>query len=187
MKYEADIEKLKEYDDYEFKQLIKFFSKSVIKNLNRSFSLKEGIAENIWQETLEALVENVHKINSNVHLRRWLYFVSNNKAKDLLKKKDYRSLEFRENIDSLNIDSFNDNSGISKESISLFESLKSIINDLPPNYQKMLKMRYEQGYTEKEISDELNVPIGTVKTNISRAKTKIRSKVKNGYVKGNGE
>lgn len=51
--------------------------------------------------------------------------------------------------------------------------VQSIIDDLP-EVQQMCLLLWMEGYRYQEIADELGVPLGTVKGNMNRAKTKVR-------------
>ena len=53
--------------------------------------------------------------------------------------------------------------------------LKGIVNQLPEKYQEIIFYCYFKGYTQKEVSDELNIPLGTVKTRIKDALKKLRT------------
>ena len=50
-------------------------------------------------------------------------------------------------------------------------ALKDIVNQLKPRYKSLIELRYYKEYSYEEISSELNLPIGTVKAQLFRAKT----------------
>ena len=50
-------------------------------------------------------------------------------------------------------------------------ALKDIVNQLKPRYKSLIELRYYKEYSYEEISSELNLPIGTVKAQLYRAKT----------------
>ena len=56
---------------------------------------------------------------------------------------------------------------IRKQKASL---LKTVVNQLKPRYSKLVKLRYYQEYSYEEIAKELNLPLGTVKAQLFRAK-----------------
>ena len=47
--------------------------------------------------------------------------------------------------------------------------MKGAVATIDPKYQQVIEMIYFQGYTHKEASDELNIPLGTIKTRIKIA------------------
>ena len=48
---------------------------------------------------------------------------------------------------------------------------------LPPKYRDVLELYYISGFRYREIAIELDIPIGTVKTYISRAKRRLREEL----------
>ena len=47
--------------------------------------------------------------------------------------------------------------------------LKSVINKLKEDFRVIIDMAYYQGYTQVEIAEHLNIPLGTVKTRARNA------------------
>jgi RNA polymerase sigma-70 factor (ECF subfamily) len=50
-------------------------------------------------------------------------------------------------------------------------ALREIVSQMKPRYRKLIELRYFKEYSYEEISDELELPIGTVKAQLFRAKT----------------
>jgi RNA polymerase sigma-70 factor, ECF subfamily len=59
----------------------------------------------------------------------------------------------------------------------LKERLKSAIADLPEHYRAVFVMYDMEGYSHEEIGSALNVPVGTSKARLSRAREKLREKL----------
>lgn len=59
--------------------------------------------------------------------------------------------------------------------------LDRIINDLPDQCQLVFCMSKEQGMTNQEIADELQIGLGTVKTQLIRAQAKLREGITSHY------
>jgi RNA polymerase sigma-70 factor (ECF subfamily) len=49
-----------------------------------------------------------------------------------------------------------------------------MVNNLEERYRVIIEMAYFQGYTQKEIEKELDIPIGTVKSRIRIALRELR-------------
>lgn len=56
--------------------------------------------------------------------------------------------------------------------------LKDVIKKLRSEYVVLIDMVYFKGYTQEEISQELNIPLGTVKTRIRTALNQLREVLK---------
>jgi RNA polymerase sigma factor (sigma-70 family) len=52
--------------------------------------------------------------------------------------------------------------------------IKNLVNALDQNEKIVIDLAYYKGYTHQEISETMQIPLGTVKTRISRAITKLR-------------
>ncbi|MGI8950508.1 MAG: RNA polymerase sigma factor [Chitinophagaceae bacterium] len=62
--------------------------------------------------------------------------------------------------------------------IVLYNDLIILIKELPPAYRTIFNLYVIDGYTHSEIADILNMPIGTSKSNLSRAKSMLQQSVK---------
>lgn len=63
-----------------------------------------------------------------------------------------------------------DNSLIRSQRIQI---LRSIVEQLQPNYRQLVKLRYFKEYSYEEISEELSIPLGTVKAQLHRSREKL--------------
>lgn len=74
---------------------------------------------------------------------------------------------------------------IDPQQVLLGKELKSLLdritNDLPEQCQLIFRMSRERGMTNQEISDELQIGTGTVKTQLIRAQTKFRNAIVSYY------
>jgi len=48
--------------------------------------------------------------------------------------------------------------------------IQDIVSKLKPRYRKLVELRYFKEYSYEEIADELNLPLGTVKAQLFRAR-----------------
>ena len=55
--------------------------------------------------------------------------------------------------------------------------MHAALESLPPNYRDVLELYYVSGLRYREIALVLAIPIGTVKTYISRAKRRLRDEL----------
>jgi RNA polymerase sigma-70 factor (ECF subfamily) len=52
-----------------------------------------------------------------------------------------------------------------------FAQLREVVSQLKPRYRNLIELRYYKEYSYEEISKELDLPIGTIKAQLFRAKT----------------
>ena len=58
------------------------------------------------------------------------------------------------------------------------EELIKLVQDLPPRYRMVFNMYAIEGYTHKEIAENMGITVGTSKSNLSRAREILQRKVK---------
>lgn len=67
--------------------------------------------------------------------------------------------------------------GVNPESIGV----KDLTLVLTEDQREVVNLAYFKGYTQKEISEELNIPLGTVKTKVRSALLYLKDYLKNEY------
>jgi RNA polymerase sigma factor (sigma-70 family) len=106
----------------------------------------------------------------------WLFKIATNNCVDFIRKKQLSPAPLELLQDSVDNVTVNIQSDLPDPEESLInhqkiETLKDIINQLKPRYRSLIELRYYKEYSYEEISSELNLPIGTVKAQLFRAKT----------------
>lgn len=64
------------------------------------------------------------------------------------------------------------------------EDIWVLLQKLPPSYRMVFNLHVLEGFTHREIADKLGISIGTSKSNLARAKSKLQSLVQ-AYIKKN--
>jgi RNA polymerase sigma-70 factor (ECF subfamily) len=124
-------------------------------------------AEDVVSQALFKIIDHLDKIGEVRSIRTKVYIVTitEHTAIDYYRK---RKREQTQSIDDLEVYS---------EYSSTFEhgenDVLSTINSLPINYAIVLRLRYSQGYSDKEIADMLEITQGNVRTRVKRAKRKL--------------
>ncbi|TND09797.1 MAG: sigma-70 family RNA polymerase sigma factor [Bacteroidetes bacterium] len=148
-----------------------------LKNFALSLTANNDDAQDLLQETyLKALV-NKDKFAESTNLKAWLYMIMKNtfintyrravKTREILAKtKDYSSPALAKNYQKN-----------TAESEMHQKEINSAINGLEKDYQVPFK-RFFDGFKYKEIAEELDLPIGTVKSRIFIARKKLMSSLK---------
>jgi len=144
-------------------------------------------AEDASQETFLRLYNSLSKYNNNHKFSNWLYQITMNICRDILrKKKNTKSNisldepiqeENGKDVGSLIPDDTNLPEKIIEEN-ELRNKLEMAIQKLPEDYREPLVLRYTKGLSYEDISSILKLPVGTVKIRIHRARRMIRETVK---------
>lgn len=118
-------------------------------------------AEDITQDVFLKLLERRQGFESEEHLKAWLLRVTVNCTKDLFKSSWLRNMDqLDENIAA---DSPNDS--------GLYTSLMK----LPQKYRTVIHLHYYEGYSIEEIASIIKARVGTVKSQLSRARQLLRN------------
>ena len=139
-------------------------------------------AEDLTVEAFTKAFMNLDKYTPNFAFSTWLFRIASNNVIDFLRKK---------RIETISIHSQTDEDGneiipgrISSEAPNpedLFiksqraEILREVLKTINPKYAQLIELRYFKELSYDEISEELQMPIGTVKVQLHRAKKMIRS------------
>ena len=131
-------------------------------------------AEDLMQDTLLKAYKSFGKYSPEFKFTTWVRVIMKNTYIDKYRKvKDYyfNSLDTDEELSVSN--KMTDN-GYSKilYSMDYDDVIKFVDNEIPYRIQKSFKMWLEN-YSYKEISDEIDLPVGTVKSHVHMARTKI--------------
>ncbi len=97
----------------------------------------------------------------------WILNITRNHCIDILRSKGHRE---EGQTTSLAVEKVNR----SYEWDSAILGLNELIKKLPEDQYRLIRMAYFEGYTQREIADKLDIPIGTVKSRIRLAIKKLR-------------
>lgn len=120
------------------------------------------LAEDITQEAFVKIWNNISQYDdSKGRLFTWMINLTRNLCIDKLRSKDYSNTLKNQNIeDSVNIVDHEVSSSFNPELIGV----KKLVEKLPEDIRHIIELMYFKGYTQSEIADEYNIPLGTVKT-----------------------
>lgn len=134
-------------------------------------------ADDLLQETsLKALI-NKDKFTDGTNFKGWMYTIMKNIFINDYRKSS-REQTFVDKTDNLAmIDSMQYLYADSTEQLHDNKELKKVVSKLPGEF-KIPFMMFTNGYKYKEISEKLNIPIGTVKSRIFSTRKKLQSELK---------
>jgi len=130
----------------------------------------------LYQETAFRAIQNKDKFRLGTNFKAWLFTIMKNIFINNYRKKIKRNTI----IDSTD-NMFYINSGSSiiangAESKIMMDELNKMVESLDNNIRKPFRMHFD-GYKYQEISDELQLPLGTVKSRIFFARKTLKEKV----------
>lgn len=124
----------------------------------------EEIAEDLLQEAFVKIWNSAASYDeSKGRLFTWMVNIARNLSIDKTRSKDFRNHSKTEDIENivLSVDK-GFTTSINPETLGL----KELVNKLNPDQKAVLDLVYFQGFTHVEAAEELNLPLGTVKTRL---------------------
>lgn len=147
-----------------------------------SFVLKkvqdENVADEITVTVFSKVLAKLDLFDPNFQFKTWILTIAQNSVIDYWRKKS------RENEDSTdNFDDFKNHFARSPEELLISEEeqkqITSVIESLDSNYQDIIRLRFFEERSIKEIAEELNLTVANTKVRIMRAKKVLAELLKN--------
>lgn len=136
-------------------------------------------AEDVVQDAFVKVWKSLKSFRHDSRFRTWLYRIVMNLCYNQLPKlrKDINTLDPDSIYPELMDTNLNMDPVICLEGKETLTFIQQQIKSLPDQYRIMLLLRYQQGCSYAEISEILDVPLGTVKTGIFRARERLKDSV----------
>lgn len=159
-----------------FEKLLKKYRKSVYYMLLKMVNNPDD-AEDLTQEAFAKAFNSLHKFDSRYAFSTWLFRIATNNCIDFIRKKRIQTISIDspyENDDgeSMTFDirdpDLNPNETMLKKQRK--EYLKQAVARLPEKYKILVELRYFQELSYEEVAKELELPLGTVKAQLFRAR-----------------
>ncbi|MGY2133942.1 RNA polymerase sigma factor [Hymenobacter sp. HD11105] len=134
---------------------------------------KEEIAEDVLQESLVKIWHSFHSYDaSKGRLFTWVVNVCRNLAIDKIRSRQYRVGSRTQPLE--------DSAALRQAAPTGFQpdhiGIQEITTKLVPEQKQVIDLLYFGGFTQSEVAEELNLPLGTVKTR-ARAAIKVLAKL----------
>ncbi len=155
---------LKRNERNAFEFLYDHYSGALFNIISKTLKDEEKAAD-VLQESFLKIWKNIASYNPEKgRLFTWIMNIARNGAIDAVRAEGRKpAMNDIEDTAVLNEkDTYDDSQTVSSE-------MKAIVEMLRPERKILIDMAYFQGYTHEEISEELSIPLGTVKSRIRTA------------------
>ena len=181
---DADIAALaKQGREAAFRELVRRYERPVFSLIFRMVRDRE-IAEDLAQDTFIKVLNNIDRYRPEFKLSSWLFKIANNVAIDHLRKRQLETVSMEgsphaSTATEIEATSFEIASQLESpldemEARELGSSIERAIAALRPEYRSCIMLRHVEGRSYEEIAAILDLPLGTVKTYIHRARHELR-------------
>ena len=187
-KAQRDLELIRQAVDYgdqkAYTELMRIYKDTIFHMLLRMTGNHED-AEDLTIETFGKAFTNIRQYNGSYAFSTWLFRIASNNCIDFMrkKKKNVLNQEVNEDIDDPDdkfnfvIDLINPEEKFIKSQKA--EVVRQVVETLKPRYRRLILMRYFDERSYEEIAEELDLPLGTVKAQLFRAREFLYRSLKN--------
>lgn len=174
MEQELLVKELLKKDNQSFTLLYDNYSKSLYGVIYNLIKNREE-AEDVLQEVFVKIWSNIDSYNeSKGRLYTWMLNIARNTTIDKLRSKGYNNSQ--KNLSSDNfVYMLEDNSKTINQIDAI--GIRRFINKLKPKCIQIIELLFFQGYTQQETSEELEIPLGTVKTQNRNCMNELRTMI----------
>ncbi|MBX6333284.1 MAG: sigma-70 family RNA polymerase sigma factor [Gemmatimonadaceae bacterium] len=181
---DADVAALaKEGRDAAFRELIRRYERPVFSIIYRMVRDRE-VAEDLAQDTFVKVLNHIDRYRPEFKFSSWLFKIANNLTIDHLRKRQldtvsidgspHAATEAEAVATSLDVQSRGESPLDEIEARELGTAIERAVARLRPEYRACIMLRHVEGRSYEEIAATLDLPLGTVKTYIHRARHELR-------------
>jgi RNA polymerase sigma factor (sigma-70 family) len=175
------VKRAKGGDDAAFTRLLDLYRDSIYYTLLKK--VRNPIdAEDITIEAFGKAFKNLAQYRPRYAFSSWLFKIAKNSCIDFIRKQKHKHLS----LDNINMSDEGEEGSFDVVSDMLdpeerlikeqkAELLSAVVKKLKPRYSTLIKYRYYKEMSYKEISDKMQVPLGTVKAQLFRSRELLRA------------
>ena len=167
-----------------FRELLNRYERpvfSLIYRMVRDRSLAEDLAQDAFIRAFNA----IGSYNPGYKFSSWMFKIAHNLTIDHLRKRRLDTISIHGSPNavtpdeqartSLVLESAEERPDAYVENLELGSQIETAIGRLRPEYRAVTLLRHVEGYSYQEIADILEIPLGTVKTYIHRARLELKA------------
>ncbi len=173
----------KQGHDAAFRELVRRYERPVFSLLYRMVH-DRTLAEDLAQETFVKVLNGIRSYNPQFKFSSWIFKIANNAAIDHLRKREVDTLSLdgsphatsadEREATSIQLGDRGESPLQEVEARELGSAIERAITKLRPEYRACVLLRHVEGHSYEEIARILDLPLGTVKTYIHRARNELR-------------
>ncbi len=181
---DADVVRLaQEGRDFAFRELVRRYERPVFSLVYRMVRDRET-AEDLAQDAFIKVLNHIERYSPEFKFSSWIFKIANNVAIDHLRRRRLETISMDGSphaasvaeVEASTFDVAADQESAldEMEARELGDAIESAIGRLRPEYRACIMLRHVEGRSYEEIASTLDLPLGTVKTYIHRARHELR-------------
>jgi RNA polymerase sigma-70 factor (ECF subfamily) len=167
---------LEDKDQKAYAELMDRYQGAIFHLVNRMV-YSEDDAEDLTIETFTKAFKRLHQYTPAFAFSTWLFKIASNHTIDFIRKKRINALSLDRGFSnaegermeiSVKDDGLDPMEALQKQ--ERIERMREVVSQLKDRYRRLVELRYFEEKSYEEISEELNLPLGTVKAQLFRAR-----------------
>jgi RNA polymerase sigma-70 factor, ECF subfamily len=160
-----------------FEELVRRYQRPITNYVYRMVGNYDA-ALDVTQEVFIKVYNSMSRYSSEYKFSTWLYKISHNAAIDYLRRNSNQTQSLEtENSDGtfqLQFESKRPSPELERERSEWREEIAAVVKCLPTGYRELILLRHTQDLSYEEIAEITNLPLGTVKNRLFRAREMMR-------------
>jgi RNA polymerase sigma-70 factor (ECF subfamily) len=169
--------------DGSFREILRRYERPVFSLVYRMVR-DRALAEDLAQEAFIRAFNAIDSYDATYKFSSWLFKIANNHTIDYLRKRKLDTVSIHGSPSassadevsrtSITLESREESPETYVEARELGGLIEEAIGKLRPEYRAVILLRHVEGYAYEEIADSLDLPLGTVKTYLHRARNELK-------------
>ena len=172
-------------DQKAYSEIMKSYKNSIYFTILKMIKNRDD-AEDLTIEAFSKAFKNLHKFKKEFTFSTWLFRIATNNTIDFIRKKKLLTTSIHTSLKDeagQNIELDIKDSNLDPNEITIKNEkiiiVRQLVNKLPQKYQNLVKLRYFEELSYKEIATKTNSPLGTIKAQLFRARDLLFEIMKN--------
>ncbi len=177
------VKRAKDGDSKAYDKLILLYKDVVFSIVYRMVRNKQE-AEDLTQETFIKAYKSLTSFNEAYAFSTWLFKIATNSCIDHFRKRKLKTYSMDQTIrykdDEIRHEYADPKPGVEHDLVANERAIiiRTAIEQLPEKYRIVIEMRHQQEQSYEEIAEKLDLPLGTVKARIFRAREMLNKNLK---------
>ncbi len=159
---------VKRGDQHAYSQLVRQYQSQVRQSLRQWCKGDHALADDLAQETFIKAYRALQSFRGDSKFSTWLYRIAYNVMVSYFRK-------HKPMADESAIESEQQHLSQDMQAVDAKRDIQAAMAQLSEDQQRSIHLCLERGFSHQEAADIMNIPLGTVKTNVLRGKQRLQS------------
>ncbi len=177
------VKRAKSGDDRAYDELTKMY-KDVVYSIVYRMVRNPQEAEDLTQEAFIKAYNSISSFNEEYAFSTWLFKIATNNCIDFFRKRKLKTYSMEDTVrykdDEIRHEYADPEPDVEDDIVSGERAriIRKAIEELPEKYRLVIELRHQKEHSYEQIAEDLDLPLGTVKARIFRAREMLNKALK---------